>query len=115
GRIIYEWSGGKCGWLIYGDGRLVLRRWAKPQDPIAAWVRNSFLPGLRPNGTSNNARHRRLGKAHVSACAGFWAGEKDTAATAPCAHRKSQRVHHQPCPSLHQVTCGTTVSAFRRD
>ena len=30
----------------------------KPQGAVASWLRNLFRPGLRPNGTSNNARHR---------------------------------------------------------
>src|SRR5678815_5497214 len=36
----------------------LLRRWVKPHGPLAAWLRNLFRPGLCPNGTSDNARHR---------------------------------------------------------
>jgi len=38
-------------------GRL-LRRWANPHSPCAAWLRNLFRWRLRLNETSNSARHR---------------------------------------------------------
>jgi len=60
---------------------------------------------------SGDGRNRRtlslLGSATRSVLESEWNFEQCSpsraaiAATAPCAHRKSHRVHHQPCPSLH--------------
>ena len=53
---------------------VLLRRWVKPHGPIAAWLRNLFHPGLRPQRTFEQCSPSPVA----------------TAATGPCTLRKSQ-------------------------